>query len=155
MQQLDKFSSFTQLTLSRQVVSLMNRILLFLFLCFLPWGVFAQCQVYNGQGNASTNPVWVSCSGGSYTLYIQSPNDFGGLTINWGDGTANTTVASLISPAYISHTYAANIANYTVTITESGAGGFVITGLVVMEEPVNASIQIPFGGVTQTCAPDD
>lgn len=111
--------------------------------------------MYNGQGNASANPVWVSCSGGAYTLYIQSPNNFGGLTINWGDSTANTTVASLISPAFISHTYAAAIANYTVTITESGAGGCVITGLVVMEEPVNASIQIPMGGVTQTCAPDN
>ncbi|MDC1221905.1 hypothetical protein N8Z47_04480 [Salibacteraceae bacterium] len=85
---------------------------------------YSQCTVYDGQGNNSANPVWVSCSGGTYTLYIQSPNNFGALTINWGDGSANTTVASLISPAFISHTYAAVITNYTVTtsklITDSG-----------------------------------
>lgn len=74
------------------------------------------------------------------------------MTINWGDGSANTTVASLISPAFISHTYAAVITNYTVTVTETN--GCTITGLVVLEEPVNDSIQIPIGGVTQTCAPD-
>ena len=114
---------------------------------------YSQCQVYDCGGNVSGNPVWVSCSGGTYTLYIQSPNNFGALTINWGDGSANTTVASLISPAFVSHVYAAVIGNYTVTITEAGTGGCVITGLVVLEEPVNASMQIPLGGVTQICAP--
>lgn len=132
--------------------SMIRGLLLFIFLFLGAAQMHSQCTVYDGQGNVSGNPVWVSCSGGTYTLYIQSPNNFGALTINWGDGTANTTVASLISPAFISHTYAANIANYTVTITETN--GCTITGLVVMEEPVNASIQIPIGGVTQTCAPD-
>lgn len=146
-----------RLTLRLPLQSLMLRFLFSLCLLFVTCAghLIAQCTVYDGQGNASTNPVWVSCSGGSYTLYIQSPNTYGALTINWGDGTANTTVASLVPPAFVSHTYAATIDNYTVTITESGAGGCTITGLVVMEEPVNASIQIPIGGVTQTCAPDE
>ena len=109
---------------------------------------FSQCQVYDGGGAVSANPVWVSCSGGTYALYIQSPNNFGALTINWGDGSANTTVTSLISPAFVSHVYAAVIGNYTVTIVEAGTRGCVITGLVVLEEPVNASMQIPLGGVT-------
>lgn len=142
------------LPLSVQRIEVMKRLLLYLILLSATaFEGFSQCQVYDGQGTASGNPVWVSCSGGTYTLYIQSPNNFGALTIDWGDGSGVTNVASLISPAFVSHTYAAAVANYTVTITEPGTG-CVITGLVVLEEPVNASIQIPIGGVTQTCAPD-
>ncbi|GAB5538734.1 MAG: hypothetical protein Salg2KO_08370 [Salibacteraceae bacterium] len=122
-------------------------------LCITSTNANAQCTLYDGTGTAVANPVWVSCSGGAYTLFIQSPNTFGPLTINWGDGSANTTVGSLVPPAFISHTYAAAINNYTVTVTETGGNNCVITGLVVMEEPVNASIQIPIGGVTQACAP--
>lgn len=133
---------------------LMRKIILFLLLFVVTEMAKGQCTVYDGQGNASNNPVWVSCSGGAFTLYVQSPNAFGALTIDWGDGSPNTVVASLVPPAFISHAYAAAINNFNVTITET-ATGCVINGLVVMEEPVNASIQIPIGGVTQTCAPDD
>lgn len=132
------------------------RILIVVFLCLIA-GLgegFSQCQVYDGQGNATNTPVWISCSGGAYTLFVQSPNTMGPLIIDWGDGSPNTPVASLVPPAFVSHNYAAAIANYTVTITETSSG-CVITGTVVMEEPVNASIQIPIGGVTQTCAPAD
>ncbi|MEX2597515.1 MAG: PKD domain-containing protein [Salibacteraceae bacterium] len=114
----------------------------------------AQCTVYDGQGNAVNDPVWVSCSGGAYTLYVQSPNNLGYLIIDWGDGSPNTVVNGLVPPAFVSHTYAAAISNYNLTITDT-TNNCVINGLVVMEEPVNASIQIPVGGVTQTCAPDD
>ncbi len=133
---------------------LIRRILIIFFMLLLAGIARSQCNVYDGQGNSVNNPVWVSCSGGAYTLYVQSPNNFGYTIINWGDGTANTVVNSIIPPAYVSHTYAAAIANYTVTITDT-TNNCVATGLVVMEKPVNASIQIPIGGVTQTCAPND
>lgn len=115
---------------------------------------YSQCQVYDGQGNVSANPVWVSCTGGNYTVFVQSPNNLGSITIDWGDGSPFTSAPSLIPPAFISHTYTAAIANYTLTLTDA-TNACSLTGLVVMEEPVNASIQIPIGGVTQTCAPDD
>lgn len=151
-----KFDAYgSVLPLAPQRVDVMKHFLFcFSLVCLLTFEGFSQCAVYDGQGNISANPVWVSCTGGSYTLFIQSTNNFGPLTIDWGDGSPTTSVASLISPAFISHTYAATIANYTVTITETSTT-CVITGLVVMEEPVNASIQIPIGGVTQTCAPDE
>jgi len=141
---------------SWESMSVQKIILLIVLVCSSLFGqtVHAQCVVYDGQGTATATPTWVSCSGGAYTLYIQSPNNFGYLIIDWGDGSANTTVASLISPAFLSHTYVAAIDNYTVTITDT-TNNCTITGLVVMEEPVNASIQIPIGGVTQICAPDD
>ncbi|MEQ9186932.1 MAG: PKD domain-containing protein, partial [Cryomorphaceae bacterium] len=132
----------------------MRKILIVLFLLLLGSVARSQCTVYDGQGQAVNNPVWVSCTGGAFTLYIQSPNNFGYTIIDWGDASANTVVASIIPPAFVSHTYAAGIGNFTVTITDT-TNNCTITGLVVMEKPVNASIQIPIGGVTQTCAPDD
>jgi gliding motility-associated-like protein len=114
----------------------------------------AQCTAYDGQGNAVNNPQWVSCSGGNFTLFLQSPNNLGYLIIDWGDGSPNTVVNGLVPPNFISHTYTAAIANYNVTIQDT-TNNCTINGLVVMEEPVNASIQIPIGGVTQTCAPAD
>ncbi len=72
--------------------------------------------------------------------------------MNWGDGSANAIVSTLLSPEFISHTYAAVITNYTVTITETN--GCTVTGLAIMEEPANTSLQIPIGGATHTCAPD-
>lgn len=87
-------------------------------------------------------------------MFLQSPNNLGYTIIDWGDGSPNSVITGLVPPAFISHTYAAGIANYNVTITDT-TNNCVINGLVVMEEPVNASIQIPIGGVTQTCAPAD
>ncbi|TRX53378.1 T9SS type B sorting domain-containing protein [Fulvivirga sp. M361] len=124
---------------------------LILFALLHTFSANAQCELLNGSGNASSNPLWVSCSGGSYTLFIQSNSTFGAWTIDWGDGSTLQSGTELAPPAFISHTYAAAVANYDVIFTEVGTG-CVVTGLVVMEEPVNASIQIPIGGVTQGCA---
>lgn len=132
----------------------MKQIILLLIVVFASTYSHAQCTVYNGLGNAVNNPTWVSCSGGSFTLFLQSPNNLGYTIIDWGDGSPNSVITGLVPPAFISHTYAAGIANYNVTITDT-TNNCVINGLVVMEEPVNASIQIPIGGVTQTCAPAD
>ena len=79
----------------------------------------------------SANPTFVSCTGGAYTVFVQSQNNLGSITIDWGDGTPNSTAASLIPPSFISHTYAATIANYTLTLTDA-TNGCSLTGLVVM-----------------------
>ncbi len=119
----------------------------------LSTAIHAQCfQVIDGNSNASATPQWISCTGGAFTLFIQTNQTIGAYIINWGDGTANSTGTGLVPPAFVSHTYAAAQANYTVTVTETGSG-CVVTGTVVMEEPVNAAIQIPIGGATQVCAP--
>ena len=113
----------------------------------------AQCpQFFDSQGVPTATPQWVSCSGGNFILFIQPDIAVGNYTIDWGDGSPLDNGTSIIPPASVSHNYAAIISNYTVTITMPGVP-CVVTGQVIMEEPSNASIQIPFGGLTTTCAP--
>lgn len=115
---------------------------------------FAQCpQLNDFFGNPSNNPYWYDCDGGTFTLNINSPDNIGSWTVDWGDGN-NDSGGSLTVGNSISHVYGATIDTFNVTFTETSSG-CVIQGVVVMEEPTNASIQIPFGGVTQTCAPGD
>lgn len=115
----------------------------------------AQCPILNdGFGSPDPNPYFVSCSGGDYTIFIQSDDTIGTYTIDWGDGSATTSGTGIIPPNYVSHTYAATIDTFVVTLTTTNPS-CTVTGTVVMEEPVNASIQIPIGGVTQICAPGD
>ena len=110
----------------------------------------AQCpQFYDSNGNLSSNPYWVSCSGTSYTLSLQSPSNFSYTGINWGDGTTSGG-GSYTSPAKITHTYSVTIDTFVVQIA---TGGCTVQGVVVMEKPVNAAIQIPTGGPLASCAP--
>jgi len=69
-----------------------------------------------------------------------------------GDGSTLTTGKSWTANTPTKHTYAATVQNYTITINLTDIP-CVVTGELVMEEPTNASIQIPFGGLTSTCAP--
>jgi len=120
-----------------------------------PYLATAQCPLLLDQnGNANNNPTYVSCGGAAFTLILQTNQATGAFVINWGDASANTTGASLVPPAFISHTYPTTIGNYTLTFTETGTG-CVLTATVVIEKPVNAAIQIPIGGVTQICEPDE
>lgn len=113
----------------------------------------AQCpQFFDGTGTPVSSPVWVSCTGLSYTLMLGSPSAIGPFTVDWGDGTPNYSGAGLTPPQTISHMYAAAVAQYTVTVTIPSSG-CVITGSVTMEKSTSASIQIPIGGLTQACAP--
>jgi PKD repeat protein len=123
---------------------------LLLLFCLKPY--YSQCQVFDGEGNLNNTPVWLGCFGTDYTLNIQSTNTFGAFTIDWGDGSPIEPGAGLTPPQVVSHLYPATIGNFTVTFTET-LTGCIIIGEVVMEEPTTASIQIPFGGLTQTCAP--
>ena len=129
------------------------RLLLFLISLFAISAAYSQCpQLYDGTGTAAIKPYWVSCTGGAYTLNLSSPSAIGSYTVVWGDGTANTTGASLAANTIITHGYAAVIDTFIVKFITS-APSCTLTGVVVMEKPVNASIQIPVGGVTTACAP--
>ena len=129
---------------------------LFSFLLLATALGYAQCpMLIDGNGVASANPVWKQCNGAGYTLFIQTNQNTGAYTINWGDGNTSSG-ASLNPPATLSHAYPATLRNYTITFTETGTG-CVITGLLVLERPVNASITRPLGsgGATTICAPGD
>ena len=129
------------------------RLLLLLLNLFVLNAAFSQCpQVYDGTGVAVSNPYWVNCTGGAYTLNLSSPSAIGSYTVVWGDGTGNTTGASLAANTIITHGYAAAIDTFIIQLITS-APSCTLTGVVVMEKPVNASIQIPIGGVTTACAP--
>ncbi len=112
----------------------------------------AQCQLFDFNGVAQVNPVWYNCNGNNYTLNIQSPNNLGAWTIDWGDGSPIQSGAELVPPQAIAHVYLSAVDIYTVTFTETGTGCTTV-GTLYMEEPTSASIQIPVGGLTQACAP--
>ncbi len=137
---------FANMYLTTRFLSLMIALL---------WGLEsnAQCpQIIDGNGAASANPQWVSCSGGAFNLFIQGNQAIGSCIINWGDGSPNSTGASKVPTGFVSYNYDAAQANYTVTLKETSSG-CVVSGTVIMEEAVNAAIQIPLGGVTAVCAP--
>lgn len=123
---------------------------------------FAQCQLQDGNGNPSSNPIYIGCSqvtsanDTDFVLVINPSNNFGSWTMNWGDGqTSNGT--SLNPPAFITHTYTSVTNGGTVFadtfIFTFTSGSCTITGTVVSGYPVTANIEVP-GGLTQlTCAP--
>lgn len=129
-----------------------------LLIVFFFLGTFfskAQCpQVFDYLGVLSSNPKWINCSGtGTYLMNFQSNVAWGSYTINWGDGSPNQNAASYSAFSNITHNYStASTDTFIVTLTIPSLS-CTLTGLVVMEKPVNASIQIPIGGVTQACAP--
>lgn len=124
-----------------------------ILLSSLDFCLLAQCpQFYNGAGTASSNPYWIGCSGGNFTVFVQPTIAIiGGYDINWGDGT-NATGTDLIPPAFISHTYAATVDTFPVIITTTSPA-CVVSGVVVMELTPSASIQIPAGSPINGCTP--
>lgn len=122
----------------------------------------SQCQLNDGNGNPSANPIFTGCSqvtsanDTDFVLVVNPSNNFGNWTMDWGDGTSSGG-ASLNPPAFITHTYISVTGGGTVfadtfffTFT---SGACVITGTVVSGYPVTANIEVP-GGLTQlTCAP--
>jgi len=114
--------------------------------------VKSQCVAFDGNGVLVNDPVWLSCFGTDYTLTFQSTSTFGAYTIDWGDGSPIENGTGLTPPQNLQHIYTSAVNTFTVTFTETNTGCQIV-GTVVMEEPTTASIQIPFGGITQTCAP--
>lgn len=133
---------------------MIKRLLIF-FILLIPFAKKAQCpQVFDYLGALSPHPYWISCSGtvSPYTLNFQSNSGWGTYTLSWGDGTPNQTGASYAANSIIPHVYAATVDTHVVTLIIPSLN-CTLTGVVVQEKPVNASIQIPLGGVTQVCAP--
>ena len=132
---------------------MIKRLLIFLIL-LSPLIKKAQCpQIFDYLGNLSSNPYWISCTGNAYLLNFQSNSSWGTYTLNWGDGSPNQTGASYVASTIITHNYVAVVDTHVVTLIIPGLS-CTLTGVVVQEKPVNASIQIPIGGVTQVCAPN-
>ncbi len=115
----------------------------------------AQCpQVFDYLGNPSSNPYWLSCSGSTlYTLNFQAPTSWGPYTIIWGDGNPNQVAGAYVANSIITHTYTSLVPDTFVVKLIIPSLNCTLTGVVVMEKPVNASMQIPLGGITTGCAP--
>jgi PKD repeat protein len=128
-------------------------ILLFVSFFVLLGSSYSQCfQVLDGGGALSSSPVFVSCTPGTFTVFIQTDQTIGPYIIDWGDGTANSNGASLVPPALEQHTYAATTDTFNLIITNS-ADGCVVTGKVVLERNPLASIQLPTGDDNFGCTP--
>lgn len=136
------------------LIMLKRYLYIFLFL-ISALRISAQCpQIYDYLGNLVTKPYFIDCQGtGVYNMNVSSNTSWGAYTINWGDGTANSVGGVYAANSLINHVYnSATPDTFQITIITS-APNCTITGIAVMEKPVNASIQIPIGGITTACAP--
>lgn len=133
----------------------MNKKLLIVFFFVANLFAKAQCpQVFDYLGVLSSNPKWINCAGtGSYLMNFQSNVGWGAYTINWGDGSPNQVAGTYVANSIIPHTYTTTATDTFVVTLMIPSLSCTMTGVVVMEKPVNSSIQIPIGGVTQACAP--
>ena len=131
----------------------MRRALLVILFCSALYNVGAQCpSVYDYDGNLVSTPYWFGCSGGNFSLNLQPSGTWDNYTIDWGDGSSAATGVTWSSPTVLQHTYVAAVDTFVVSVTEGGTGCSIV-GVVVMEQPTNASIQIPGNVATQVCAP--
>lgn len=115
----------------------------------------AQCpQIYDYLGNLVNKPYFIDCQGtGSYNMNFASNIGWGAYTLDWGDGTSASSGGFYTANSLINHVYnSASPDTFVITLTVPSLG-CTLTGLTVMEKPVNASIQIPIGGITTACAP--
>ncbi|MFO0434813.1 MAG: PKD domain-containing protein, partial [Sphingobacteriaceae bacterium] len=127
--------------------------LLYLLVLQLTFGFAkSQCpQVFDYLGNPSSNPYWISCSGGPYTLNFQSPSSWGTYTLNWGDGSPTVIGSNYVANTIISHVYNPTVDTFVVDVIIPSLCS--ITGVVVMELPVNAIVTIQTGGQTECWSP--
>jgi gliding motility-associated-like protein len=127
--------------------------LLYLLVLQLTFGFAkSQCpQVFDYLGNPSSNPYWISCSGGPYTLNFQSPSSWGTYTLNWGDGSPTVISSNYVANTILTHVYNPTVDTFVVDVIIPSLCS--ITGVVVMELPVNSIVSIPPGGQTEGCSP--
>lgn len=131
----------------------MKKLLLLVFSIVVFLSGKSQClQVLDGNGNFTDTPQFVQCTPGGFTVFIQPDRNMGNYTIDWGDGSANSTGASLLTNQSVSHLYPVGTANYTLTITDNSTG-CTIMGMVVLERNPLASIQLPAGDDNFGCTP--
>jgi PKD repeat protein len=126
--------------------------------------ILGQCPQVNGESitspglTPSATPKWYQCANlqNPFNLNVTTPTAWTGpVTVNWGDGTANTTVPTFAPGSPILHSFAPLAAGLTdgdsLFITISN-GTCTVTGILYRELPVNALIGIPSGDNT-FCAP--
>ena len=76
---------------------MLKQLLLLVFSIALGYSSYAQClEVLDGNGVFDDNPEFVSCTPGTYTVFIQPDRNMGNYTIVWGDGSPDATGASLL-----------------------------------------------------------
>jgi len=129
--------------------------LLLLFFTFISYQLtFAQCtfEVLDGNGNASDYPLFISCIPGNFTIFIQTDATIGPYTIEWGDGSADSTGTTLTPAGNVMHTYTSTTDTFNISITDDGTN-CTVNGLVVMERNPLASIQLPSGDDNFGCTP--
>jgi gliding motility-associated-like protein len=133
---------------------LKRTIYIYLFLIITKLGT-AQCpSIYDYLGNLVTNPYFINCQGsGTYNMNVASNSNWGAYIIDWGDGTSNDVGTTYTANSLINHIYNSATPDTFVITISIPSQGCVLSGIAVMEKPVNASIQIPIGGVTTACAP--
>ena len=131
---------------------MIKKLLIFISIIISTFGK-AQCPlVYDYLGNLSPKPYFTSCTGLFYNLNFQSNSSWGEYTINYVDGSPIVAGGSYAANTILTHNYAGSVDTFVITLIISLLN-FTLTGVVVMEKPVNASIQIPICDVTQACAP--
>ncbi|MBD98885.1 MAG: hypothetical protein CMO34_03500 [Verrucomicrobia bacterium] len=125
------------------------------FITLFAYQAYSQCfQVNDGNGVASNNPYFISCTGGNFTVFIQTDIAIGPYTIDWGDGSAITSGASLTPPSVVQYTYMATTDTFNIVITDNGPNpSCVVNGVVVIERNPLASIQLPAGDDNFGCTP--
>lgn len=131
---------------------MIKKLLIFISIIISTFGK-AQCPlVYDYLGNLSPKPYFTSCTGLFYNLNFQSNSSWGEYTINYGAGSPIVAGGAYAANTILTHNYAATVDTFVITLIISLFNCKLID-VVVMEKPVNASIQIPIGDVTQACAP--
>ncbi len=103
---------------------LLLRLVLVMFLFFPATALLGQCpQLNDGTGVPSNAPYWIApCNGPDYQLFVQSPDNIGAWTIDWGDGSLIENGTDLLPPAFITHTYTATVDTFVVVFTETSSG---------------------------------
>ncbi len=127
---------------------------LFLLVLFSKVSNGACPQIFDYLGNLSSSPFFIDCTGNAnYNMNVSSNVGWGSYTIVWGDATPNTVSPSYVANSFVNHTYnGPGPTSYTFSIIIPSLT-CTLTGVVIIEKPVNASIQIPIGGITTACAP--
>ncbi|MBT5132033.1 MAG: PKD domain-containing protein [Flavobacteriales bacterium] len=99
------------------------------------------------------NPEWLSCTGSTYTIYLQPDSNTGVLIVDWADGTIDTVSGGLSSSSFLSHSYPDSVVTYNIVISDT-TNNCISYGTLIQEEQTNSSIELPLGTNTSvTCAP--
>ncbi len=104
--------------------------------------VNAQCYDLIGSNEIATStPVWYNCSNGEFTLDIETSHNWTGLTVDWGDGSANESFVSWFTDETISHIYSDNYTEYSIVFTSTE--GCSVYGELIKRAPLSSTLNGP------------